>query len=78
MKLQPEDWDNQLERMNMMVNNDNGRAVGMVKVSIRGVWRFPSNKFWNIVGCLISAPNFGIGVSILWEKKEEQNISEKN
>ena len=30
MKLQPRGWKNELKRMNMKVDEDNGKAVGMV------------------------------------------------
>ena len=29
MKICPRDWENKLERMNMRVDEDNGRVVGM-------------------------------------------------
>ena len=30
MKLRPRGWKNELKRMNMKVDEDNGKAVGMV------------------------------------------------
>ena len=29
------------------------------------------------MGCLVSDPNFGLGISRMWEKEEETKISEK-
>ena len=77
MKLWPGDWDNQLERMNMWADGDNGKAVVMVKVRARKFWRFSSNEFWKNVGCLVSAPTFGLVGSRLTEKKEAQKKSAK-
>ena len=54
----------------MNVDEDNGKAVGIVNEQYRKVQMFSSNEFWKNIGCLISAPTFGIGGSILWEKEE--------
>ena len=51
--------------------------MGMVNGRDQHFWRFSSNGFWNNIGCLVSAPNIGIGRLRLWEKKEAQNISKK-
>ena len=68
MKIWRVCWKNQLERMNIKVDEGNGKAVGMVNGRYRQVWRFSSNEFWKNIGCLISAPTFGFGGSRLWEK----------
>ena len=47
--------------MNRKVGEYNGKAVVIVNVWSRGFWRFSSNEFWKNIGCLISAPTFGIG-----------------
>ena len=60
-----------MERMNIRVEKDNGRAVGIDKGRLWKVWRFSSNKFWNNIGCLIFDPNFGLGGSRIWEEVEE-------
>ena len=46
-------------------------------VRYRKVRRFSSCEFWKNIGCLVSAPTFGIGGSRLWEKEEEQKLSGK-
>ena len=46
-------------------------------VQYRKVRRFSSCEFWNNIGCLVSAPTFGLGGSRLWEKEEEQKLSGK-
>ena len=61
MKLFPGGCKNQLERMNMKLDEDNGKAAGMVNGRARTFWRFSSNTFWKNIGCLVSAPTFGIG-----------------
>ena len=54
---------------------DNGKYVVMLNVRAWKVWQFSSNKFWKNIGCLVSAPTFGLGGSRLWEKEEAQEIS---
>ena len=61
MKLWTVDWKNQLERMNMKVDEDNGKYVGMLKGQSQKVWRFLINAFWMNIGGF-PAPTFGIGV----------------
>ena len=51
----------------MKVGEYNGKAVLIVNVWSWGFWRFSSNEFWKNIGCLISAPTFGIGGLRLWE-----------
>ena len=60
MKLWNEYWNEHLERMNMKVYEDNGKAVVMVKGRARKVWIFSINEFWKNSCCLISAPTFGL------------------
>ena len=43
MKIWPGDWKNQLERINLKVDEDNGKAVGMVNGGTRKVQRFSRN-----------------------------------
>ena len=78
MNLWPRDWNNQLERMKMRVDEDNGKAPGMVNGRYQKVWRFSSNEFWKNIGYLVSATTFGLGWSRLWDKEEVQNISGNN
>ena len=61
MKLWPEHWMNQLERMNIIADEDNGKAVGMVNGQAKKFWRFSSNGFWKNIGCLVSDSSFGLG-----------------
>ena len=49
----------------------------MVNGQDRKIWQFSSNKFWNKIGCFVSAPTFGIGGSRLWYKEEAKKISGK-
>ena len=74
INLWPGDWKNKLERMNIKVDEDNGKSVGMVNVRARKFWRFSSNEFWKNIDCLVSAPTFGLGGSRMWEKYEAQKI----
>ena len=75
INLWPVYWKNPLVRLNVKMDQDNGKAVGMVNGRYQIVWRFSSNEFWKNIGCLVSALTFGIGGSRLWEKEEAQNIS---
>ena len=63
MMISPGDWKNQFEMMNMKVDEENGKAVGMVNGRSWKIWQFSSNAFWNSIGCLVSAPTFGLGGS---------------
>ena len=78
MKLWPGDCENQFKRMNMKVDEDNGKSLGMVNGRYQKSCRLSSNEFWKNIGCLVSAPNFGLGGSRLWEKEEAIKISGKN
>ena len=74
MKIWPGDLYNQLEMINMRVDDDNGGAVGIVKVRAHKYWRFSGSEFWKNIVCIISDPNFGLGGLILLGNKEEQKI----
>ena len=63
--------------MNRMVDEDNVKAVRMMNVQYRKIWRFSRNEFWKNIGCLVSAPTFGLGGSRLWEKEEDIKIRGK-
>ena len=58
----------------MRLEEDNGRAMGMVKGNASKIRRFSSNEFWKNIGCLILDPTFGLGGLRLWEKEEAQKI----
>ena len=47
----------------MNMDEENGKYVVMVDEGSRKFWRFSSNEFWKNLGCLVSAPTFGIGGS---------------
>ena len=61
----------------MKVDEENGESVGMVNGWARKVQQFSINEFWKNIGCLILAPNFGLGGTRLWEKEDPQNMSGK-
>ena len=54
-------------------------ATTAIKGNVRywKVRRFSSCEFWKNIGCLVSAPTFGLGGSRLWEMEEEQKLSGK-
>ena len=62
----------------MNVYEYNGKAAGMANEWYQKVWMFSINEFWKNIGCLVSAPTFGIGGSRLLEKEEDTNLSGKN
>ena len=77
IKLWPGDWISQLERTNRRVDEENGKASNKGNVRYQKVRRFSSNEFWKNIGCLVSAPTFGLGGSRLWEKEEDLKLSGK-
>ena len=77
IKLWPGDWIDKLKRMNRKVDEENGKQRVKGNVRFRKVRRFSSSEFWKHIGCLVSAPTFGLGGSRLWEKEEEQKLSGK-
>ena len=46
IKIWPGGWIHKLESMNMKVNDDNGKAVGMANGQARKYWQFSSNKYF--------------------------------
>ena len=69
MNIWTGDWKNRLEIMNTKVDEDNGKATGTVNGRYRNIRRFSSNQFWKNIGCIISAPSFGLGGLIMWDKE---------
>ena len=63
-------WVYQLKRMNLKVDEKNGKLLNKGNVRYRKFCHFSSNEFWKNIGCLVSAPTFGLGGSRLWEKEE--------
>ena len=72
MKLCNRDWKNNLERMNINVDESNGKTVVMMNVWDQKAWRFSCNEFRNNIGFLASAPKFGLGGLRILEKEESQ------
>ena len=66
IKLWRGDWIDQLKRMNRKVDEENGKKRVKGNVRYRKVRRFSSCEFWKNIGCLVSAPTFGLGGSRLW------------
>ena len=77
IKLWPRDWIYQLKKMNQKVDEENGKQLVRVNVWYRKFRRFSISEFWKNIGCLVSAPTFGLGGSRLWGKEEEQKLSGK-
>ena len=77
IKLWSGDWIDQLKRMNLKVDEENGKQRVKGNFWYRKVCRFSSCEFWKNIGCLVSAPTFGIGGSRLWEKEEDLKLSRK-
>ena len=69
IKILPGYWISQLNRMNWNVDKDNGKQFNKCNVRYRKIRRFSRNEFWKNIGCLVSAPTFGLGGLMLWEKK---------
>ena len=68
IKLRPGYWKTCLNRMHLKVYDDNGKSMGIGKVRYRNFCRFSINGFWKNIGCLVSAPTFGLGGSSLCDK----------
>ena len=76
-KLWPGDYIIQLKRMNKKMDEENGKALNKGNVRYQKVCWFSSNEFWKNIGCLVSAPTFGLGGLRLWEKEEDLKLSGK-
>ena len=62
--------------MNKTVDEENGGEGTKEHGLFQKLRRFSRNEFWKKIGCLWSAPTFGLGGSRLWEK--DPKISGKN
>ena len=60
-------FKNKLKGMNMKVDEDNGKTAVMVNGRYQNCCRFSSNEFWKNIGCIVSAPIFGLGKSRMWD-----------
>ena len=63
--------------MNKKVDEYNGKAKLIGNIRYLKICRFPSNEFWKNIGCLVSAPTFGLWWSRLCEKEDYIKISGK-
>ena len=54
--------------MNNNMEEENGIGGTQENGQFRKLQRFSSDKFWNNVGCLLSASIFGLEGSRIWEK----------
>ena len=60
IRLQPGDVKTHLKRMNLKVDEYNGKETEKGNGGYRKFGQFSSNKFWKNIGCLVSAPSFGL------------------
>ena len=65
MKLWTGYWKNQSKKMNLRVDQENGKEMFIGNGWYQKICRFSSNAFWKKIGCLISDPTFGFGGSRL-------------
>ena len=63
--------------MNGKVDKENGKHRFKGNFRYRKVCRFSSCEFWENIGCLVSAPTFGLGGLRMWEKEEGKKLSGK-
>ena len=75
IKIWPGYWISQLKRIHRKADEENGKALNKGNIRYRKVCRFSSSEFWKNIGCLVSAPTFGLGGSRLWDKKEDLKLS---
>ena len=61
IKICPGNWISQLKSTNHKVDEENGKALNKGNVRYQKVRRFSSNGFWKNIGCIVSAPTFGLG-----------------
>ena len=78
IKLWPGDWISKLKRTNRKVDEENGKSLNKGNVRYQKFVAFSRNEFWKNIGCLVSAPTFGLGGSRMWEKEEDLKLSGKN
>ena len=64
-------------RINMKVDEDNDKSLGMVNLRYQKMCQFSSSGFWKNIGCLVSAHTFAIGGSRLQEKEDKIKKSGK-
>ena len=69
--------DRSVEEDESKGGEENGKQRVKDNVRYRKVRRLSRCEFWKNIGCLVSSHTFGLGGSRLWEKEEEQKLSEK-
>ena len=74
INIWPGNWKTQLNRTNHKMDEENVKSLVKSNLRYQKVRRFSSNEFWKNIGCLVSAPTFGLGGSRLWDKEEDINI----
>ena len=65
IKLWPGNRKTQLKKIYHRVEEETWKVLGKVNVRYRKVCRLSRNEFWKNIGCLVSAPTFGLGGSRL-------------
>ena len=70
-------WKTKPKITNLKVDEENGKALGMVNRRYQKVCRLSRNEFWRNISCLVSAHSFSIVRSRLWDKEEAIFISGK-
>ena len=63
--------------MNIRVDKDNERAVGMEKVRDWKVLQFSRNAFWKNIGCLVLDPNFCLGRSVYQQTRRNKSLKKR-
>ena len=66
MKLWPGDWEEQLDHMNKISDENNERGGTQKNGQFRKLRWFSRKNVWKNIGCFLSAPTFGLGGSRLW------------
>ena len=61
IKLWPGYWKTQAKRINLKVDEYNGKSMVIENGRYRKFCRFSGNDFFKNIGCLVSAPTFGLG-----------------
>ena len=61
INIWPGYWKTQFKSMNQRVDEENGKAIVIGNVQYQNVCLISINEFWKNIGCLVSAPTFGLG-----------------
>ena len=63
--------------MNKKVDEENGRGGTQDNGRFRKLQWFSRNQLWKNIGCILSAPNFGLGGLRLWERDPNIIVKKK-